>query len=87
MAYRVVFRVSADRELDAIHPRDRARVFARIEALAGNPRPPGSEKMAGTEREYRVRSGDYRVIYAVDDAARMVTVEKVGHRGDVYRRR
>jgi mRNA interferase RelE/StbE len=43
--------------------------------------------MAGAEREYRVRVGDYRVIYSVDDAARIVAVEKVGHRGDVYRRR
>lgn len=87
MAYRVAFRVSAVRELEAIHPRDRARVFARIEALAGEPRPPGSQKLAGAEREYRVRAGDYRVIYTVDDPARVVTIEKVGHRGDVYRRK
>lgn len=71
MAYRVVLKASADRELDAIHPRDRARVFARIEGLEADPRPPGAEKLAGGEREYRVRSGDYRVIYTVDDAARL----------------
>ena len=87
MAYRVVFKASADRELDSIHPKDRARVFRRIEALADDPRPHGSEKMSGAEREYKFRSGDYRVIYTVDEAARLVTIQKVGHRGDVYRRR
>ena len=87
MAYQVVFRASADRELDGLHPRDLARVFARIEALAGDPRPHGSERMAGADREYRLRAGDYRVIYSVDDAMRLVTIQKVGHRGDVYRRR
>ena len=87
MGYRVVFKVSAERELGAIHPRDRARVFARIEALSDDPRPHGSEKVAGAEREYRVRAGDYRVICSVDDAARLVTIQKVGHRGDVYRRK
>jgi mRNA interferase RelE/StbE len=85
--YGLRIRPSALQELQALQDRDRARVVRRIDALAGNPRPPGSLKMAGTGSEYRLRAGDYRVIYTVDDGARMVTVEKVGHRGDVYRRR
>jgi mRNA interferase RelE/StbE len=84
--YGLGIRPSVLEELHGLADRDRARVVKRIDALAGNPRPPGSRKMGGTERQYRVRAGDYRVIYTVDDAARMVTVEKVGHRGDVYRK-
>jgi mRNA interferase RelE/StbE len=80
-------RPSALQELQALQDRDRARVVRRIDALAENPRPPGSLKMAGTGSEYRFRAGDYRVVYSVDDVARLVTIEKVGHRGDVYRRR
>ena len=87
MRYGLQIRPSALEELHGLADRDRARVIRRIDSLAEIPRPRGSEKMAGTGREYRVRAGDYRVIYTVDDAARIVTVEKVGHRGDVYRRR
>ena len=87
MRHGLQIRPSALKELDGLADRDRARVARRIDSLAENPRPHGSEKMAGTGREYRVRAGDYRVIYTVDDAAHMVTVEKVGNRGDVYRRR
>jgi len=70
-----------------VQDRDRARIVKRIDSLADDPRPHGSEKMAGTGREYRVRAGDFRVIHSVDDGARIVIIEKVGHRGDVYRRR
>lgn len=87
MRYGLQIRPSALKELHGLADRERARVVRRIDSLAGNPRPPGSEKMAGKGKEYRVRAGDYRVIYTVDDEAKMVTVEKVGHRGDVYRGR
>ena len=85
--YRLLIKTSARKELEAVGPArsDRQRVVRRIEALSVDPRPPGCEKLRGSDDRYRVRQGRYRVIYAVDDAARTVTVVKIGHRRDVYR--
>jgi mRNA interferase RelE/StbE len=57
----------------------------RIQALSTDPRPPGCEKLSGHPDRYRVRQGDYRVVYSVDDVERVVLVVKVGHRREVYR--
>jgi mRNA interferase RelE/StbE len=65
--------------------KDRRRIVARISAVAGEPRPPGCEKLAGSDIRYLIRHGNYRVVYAVDDHAQEVEVIKVGHRGDVCR--
>ncbi len=59
-------------------------MVARIEGLAGNPRPPGSEKLS-SEDKYRLRQGDYRILYEIADQHLIVTVVKVGNRRDVYR--
>jgi mRNA interferase RelE/StbE len=84
--YRLSIKRSAARELEAVAQKaDRQRLVARIEALAGDPRPPGCEKLAGHSDRYRVRQGNYRVVYSVDDAQRVVLVVKVGHRREVYR--
>jgi mRNA interferase RelE/StbE len=61
------------------------RLIEKVKSLATQPRPLGSEKLAGRPNLYRVRQGNYRVIYSVDDEARVVDVVKVGHRKDVYR--
>jgi len=61
------------------------RVTERIRGLAQNPRPSGSEKLSGQDR-YRIRQGDYRIVYAVDDETRTVEVVKIGHRREVYRK-
>ena len=85
-SYRVEIKVSAIRELEAIGQKgDRQRVARRIRALGTEPRPPGWQKLAGVEERYRIRQGRYRVIYAVDDAERVVTVFRIGDRKDVYR--
>jgi mRNA interferase RelE/StbE len=63
---------------------DLARVTKRIEGLAADPRPPGCEKLSGQDR-YRVRQGDYRILYEVDDPGLVVTIVKIGHRREVYR--
>lgn len=79
---------AGERNLKAIGRRDRRsheRVMAAIRALAQNPRPPGGRKLSGRE-SYRIRVGDYRVIYLVDDEERILTVLGVGHRRDVYDR-
>ena len=84
--YSVSLKASAAREIDGLPARaDRQRVVSRIAALAGEPRPPGSEKLAGHEDRFRVRQGDYRIVYSVDDRRRTVVVVKVGHRKDFYR--
>lgn len=63
----------------------RARIVARIQSLGRSPRPPGSEKLAGQKERFRIRQGDHRIIYSVDDRERIVEVVKVGHRREVYR--
>jgi mRNA interferase RelE/StbE len=85
-SYRLQFKPSARKELEGVGAKtDRIRIVRRIEALAGQPRPPDCQKLGGTDGCYRVRQGPYRIVYAVDDKARAVTVFKIGHRKDVYR--
>ncbi len=83
-SYSVVVKRSAERELRAVPQPDLGRVVTRIRRLAEDPRPPGSEKLSGEDR-HRIRQGDYRVVYAVDDEQRIVEVVRIGHRRDVYR--
>ena len=85
--YRLLIKPSALKELDAVDSkRDRQRIINRIQALAGDPRPPKFDKMAGAASLFRVRQGQYRIVYAIDDTARTVDVIKIGHRREVYRR-
>ena len=84
--YRLLDKSSAAKEIEAVGTkRDRQRIVGRIQSLATDPKPPGSEKLAGPAALFRVRQGDYRVIYVVDDAHRTIEVIKVGHRREVYR--
>lgn len=84
-SYSLEIKRSAARELAGLPPRDRARIITRIQALAREPRPAGSEKLSGQER-YRIRQGDYRVLYKIHDDVLTVIVVKIGHRRDVYRK-
>lgn len=83
-SYSVSIKPSAVKELEGLPIKDRRRIARRIQGLASDPRPPGCEKLAGDDR-YRVRQGDYRVVYGVDDVERQVLVVKIGNRRDVYR--
>ncbi len=84
-SYSLVIKKSAERELRTIPKPDLRRVTERMRGLAQDPRPTGSEKLSGQDR-YRVRQGDYRIVYAIDDETRAVQVVKVGHRREVYRK-
>jgi len=85
-SYSVLIKTSAARELEAVEPRGvRTRIVSRAHALARNPRPVGSQKLAGESERYRIRQGSYRVVYAVDDERRIVEIVKIGQRRDVYR--
>lgn len=83
-SYSVVIRRSAGKDIEALPTADRRRVVARIRALATDPRPVGCEKLSGEEK-YRLRQGDYRILYEITDRDLIVTVVKVGNRRDVYR--
>jgi mRNA interferase RelE/StbE len=85
-AYSLRIKTSAGRELERVaSKRDRGRIVSRIGALAGDPRPPGCEKLAGASNAWRVRQGDYRILFTIDDEIRLVEVFKIGHRREVYR--
>jgi mRNA interferase RelE/StbE len=84
--YRVVIKPSASKEIGAVgQKKDRQRIVLRIQSLGENPRPFGCEKLSGNLDGYRVREGNYRILYSVDDEKLLVDVVKVGHRKDVYR--
>jgi len=83
-SYRVLIKPSAAKELHALPANDWKRVVTKIEGLASDPRPPGTEKLSGAEK-YRLRQGDYRVLYSVDDSRKILVIVKIGHRRDVYR--
>lgn len=82
--YKVFVAASARKELSRIPKPDSERIASRLQSLAGDPRPPRCEKLSGYDR-YRVRQGDYRIIYSVDDSTRTVDIVKIGHRKEVYR--
>jgi mRNA interferase RelE/StbE len=83
--YAVTFARSARKELEALEPPQIARILARIEALATEPRPGSSKKLQGAQRLWRIRVGDFRVVYNIDDRRHVVDVVRVRHRRDVYR--
>lgn len=85
-SYSLRIKRTAARDIEAIAGKaDRQRIVRRISALADDPRPPGCEKLAGHEGRYRIRQGNYRILYSIEDAELLIWVVKVGHRRDVYR--
>lgn len=82
--YSILIKAAAAKELDAIPRKDLQRIVRKIAALGADPRPRGSEKLSGAAR-YRLRQGDYRIVYGIDDTERCVTIVKIAHRRDVYR--
>ena len=83
--YDIVFKRSVYKDLRPVPNADVKRILARIDSLADDPRGSGCEKLSGQER-YRVRQGVYRILYEIVDERLIVTVVKVGHRGQVYDR-
>lgn len=82
--YRVELRPAAVRALRRVDAQHRARIHGAIELLAVDPRPPSSRPLRGRDG-YRVRVGDYRIIYTIEDDVLLVVVVTLGHRRDVYR--
>jgi len=85
VAYEIKYRPAALRELNKIPADIRRRINSMIGMLSADPRPPGAAKMAGRDGFWRVRLGDYRVVYEIHDGNKVVRVFSVGHRSDIYR--
>jgi mRNA interferase RelE/StbE len=84
MRYRVILPKSVQKELDRLPEEIAARIMARWSALESNPRPPDVKKLKGRQG-WRVRAGDYRIIYEILDRELVVIVVTIGHRREVYR--
>ena len=84
MPYAVHLKRSAEKELADLPREVQQRIIKRLLTLKANPRPPGAKKLGGGDR-YRIRAGDYRVLYTIDDSLQKIEVSAVGHRPEVYR--
>jgi mRNA interferase RelE/StbE len=82
-SYRVALTESAEKELHGLPAKVVARIMPRLEHLASDARPPGCKKLKGGDNEWRIRIGDYRIVYVIDDAAGTVDVTRIAHRRDV----
>jgi mRNA interferase RelE/StbE len=83
--YAIQVKPAFEKDFDALPKDVQRRVTAKIDTLASNPRPSGVEKLAGAEALYRVRIGDYRIVYEIRDAVLIVLLVRVRHRREVYR--
>ncbi len=84
MAYTIKYKPAASRQLAKLNKSIQARLKPKIKALANNPRPHGAIKLQGYENRYRIRVGDYRILYEIWDNVLVVVVTEVGHRSGVY---
>ena len=85
MAYQIEFTSSAARALSKLSETLQSRITPKIDALANQPRPPGVEKLHGHRNRYRLRVGDYRIIYEIQDRILLVLIVDIGHRREIYR--
>lgn len=85
MKYSIIYKRSASEELLQLPANIAHKVKAAINSLSENPRPQGCKKLKGSVNEYRLRIGNYRVIYTITDTILIITVIKIAHRKDVYR--
>ncbi|MBN2297448.1 MAG: type II toxin-antitoxin system RelE/ParE family toxin [Deltaproteobacteria bacterium] len=83
-AYKIFFKRSVEKDFESIPKKDLKRILDRIKVLADDPRPAGCERLTGQER-YRVRQGNYRIVYSIQDNELTIRVVKVGHRENAYR--
>ena len=82
--YNLTIKKSAAKELQDIPKKELLKIIKRIQSLAENPRPAGSQKLS-SRQQYRIRQGDYRIVYSIDDGEFVVDIAKIGHRREVYR--
>jgi mRNA interferase RelE/StbE len=85
MVYTILLAPPAERQLKAFAPPIQKRLVKRLKTLRDNPRPYGLKELAGEENLYRIREGDYRIIYRIEDKKLIVLVVKIGDRKEIYR--
>lgn len=87
MKYRIEIAEKIEKKLVRLNKKDKERIIEKIDSLAENPRPDDCKKLKGNQRPplYRVRSGNYRIVYSIHDDVLLVLVVEIGHRKDVYR--
>ena len=85
MAYSILLAPPAERQLKALDQPVQKRIVRRLRALRENPRPQGVKKLAGEDDLYRIREGDYRIIYTIRNKELIILVVKIGNRKEVYR--
>jgi mRNA interferase RelE/StbE len=83
--YRVLLERAVEKDLNRLAAQIHGRIITAIQTLAHDPRPPGCRKLAGSKNDWRIRVGDYRVVYEIADEIRIVRVNRVRHRREVYR--
>jgi mRNA interferase RelE/StbE len=82
--YQITFARSARKELESLSGNLVNRIFPKIEALTSDPRPPGCMKLTGQNNLWRIRVGDHRVIYSIDDSVRSIDIQAIRHRSKAY---
>lgn len=85
MNYKIKFAKQAAKQLKALPHQEQQKLKTKIDNLENNPRPSGVVKLSGEENLYRIRVGNYRIIYSIQDAILLILIVKIGHRKDVYR--
>lgn len=85
MPYQVIIETRAKKSYLDFPEKIQDQIDVAIDDLSGNPRPPNCKKLRGTQAGYRIRSGNYRILYTINDRQRVVIVFKMGHRSTVYR--
>ena len=86
MRYEIIIKPSAEKALDLLSKPIRTRVIEVLEELCDQPRPPGCVKLSGEENIWRIRVGEWRIVYEIHDRRLVVLVVRIGHRKDIYRR-
>jgi mRNA interferase RelE/StbE len=84
VSYRIVIKKSAAKEIEKIQKKDRVRIIEKIRCLASDPQPAGSKKLSGQEK-YRIRQGNYRILYQIIDHELIISDFKIRHRRAIYK--
>lgn len=84
MAYKIVYKISAEKSFAKLSKEVQLRIFQAVQRLANDPRPPGVKKLQSAFDLYRIRIGDYRIIYTINDQQLKILIVTIGHRSDVY---
>ncbi len=85
MTYKIEFAKQAAKQFKALPRQEQQRLKTKIDDLEIDPRPPGVVKLSGEKNLYRIRVGNYRIIYSIQDSRLLILIVKIGHRKDVYR--